>query len=85
MPQASPGVVNITDRRRRGRPKSVESPARRKKRIRLAKLVLMGIIEVQEAALILGVHRVTFSVGIRELIADGNPDTDDIRELTDCM
>lgn len=77
------GIPSACARRRAGRPKAVVDPTLRRKRIRLAYLVLKGHLLVKEAAIIAGVHRQTFWRRVTELLEDGQPDTDHLRELAD--
>jgi hypothetical protein len=76
------GVAAVPDRRG-GRPRIADGPAGREDMIRIVKLVLLGALLVKEAAGAARVSRTTIWRRIREFLADGKPDTDDIRALHD--
>jgi hypothetical protein len=85
MPLQVSGVAVMLARRRGGRPRIAGDAAGRRDMIRLAWLVLSGALLVKEAAAAAGMHRNTLWKRIREFLADGEPDTDKLRELADRM
>lgn len=81
----NPGLTSLLResdvRRGRGRPPRTADASGRVDRIRYARACLSGAMRLQEVARAARVHRMTVRRWILELLADGEPDTDELRMM----